>query len=52
MWKFVRGKSTQHSAERQKLQKELFSFSKVSNFSFILWVNNFFGIDYCFVSVL
>lgn len=30
MWKFIRGKGQQPLAERQKLQKELFGYKKVS----------------------
>jgi len=30
MFKFMRGKGQQPSAERQKLQRELFAFRKVS----------------------
>uniref|UniRef100_U5EW29 Lethal(2) giant larvae protein n=1 Tax=Corethrella appendiculata TaxID=1370023 RepID=U5EW29_9DIPT len=34
MWKFVRGKGQQPSAERQKLQKELFAFRKTAQHGF------------------
>lgn len=30
MWKFIRGKGQPPLAERQKLQKELFAYKKVS----------------------
>lgn len=31
MWKFIRGKGQQPLAERQKIQKELFAYKKVSS---------------------
>lgn len=30
MWKFIRGKGQQPLAERQKLQKELYAYKKVT----------------------
>lgn len=37
MWKFIRGKGQQPLAERQKLQKELFAYKKVS---FSIWIHS------------
>lgn len=37
MLKFIRGKGQQPSAERQKLQRELFAFRKVGLFKFLLF---------------
>ena len=39
MLKFIMGKGHQHSAERLKVQKELFKFSRVSfhNFFYVKW---------------
>lgn len=40
MLKFIRGKGQQPSAERQRLQKELFSYKKVS------FLKGRFNLDY------
>ena len=40
MLKFIMGKGHQHSAERLKVQKELFKFSRVSFRDFLCFVNN------------
>jgi len=51
MFKFMRGKGQQPSAERQKLQRELFAFRKVSRrdarILILLW-----RIDRCFHRVM
>lgn len=65
MLKFIRGKGQQPSAERQKLQKELFSYRKVSKLILIFYYKfskslppdekktgetGFFGFSACFSS--
>ena len=37
MLKFIKGKGQQPSAERQRLQKELFAYRKVSGFCFFFY---------------
>ena len=44
MLKFIMGKGNQHTAERLKVQKELFGFNRVSRI-FGICIHNFFIAD-------
>lgn len=52
MLKFIRGKAQQPSADRQRLQKELFAFRKVSQNSRQLCFIENQQIEYCITRVI